>query len=80
MSVAIQRGVSAGYAEGAGAKWNVGTVDPDQSLGAVIEAVYPDATEPYRVVEHFMNEGLRIVAETDCPPDVLALLDTPMGG
>jgi hypothetical protein len=77
MSVAIQRGVPAGYAEGAATKWNVGTVDPDQSLRAVIEAIYPDATEPYRVIEHFMNEGLRIVAETDGPPDVLALLGAP---
>ena len=73
MSIAIQRGVPVGLADGAGTKWNVGTVDPDQSLQAVIAAIYPATLEPYRLIEHLMNEGLRLVSE-DGPPDVLSLL------
>lgn len=74
MSLAIQRGAAQGVTEGAGTKWNVGTVDPDQSLRAIVEAIYPDVKEPYRLVEFFMNEGLRLISQDQGPLDVLTLL------
>lgn len=64
-----------GVTEGAGTKWNVGTLDPDQSLRAIIEEIFPDVSEPCRLVDFYMIEGLRIVSADGNSPDVLALLD-----
>lgn len=64
MAYAVRSGVSAGATEGADTKWNVGSVDPDGSLRSLIEALYPDATEPYRLAEYFMNEGVKLLAGT----------------
>lgn len=74
MSFAIRAGAPQGVTEGATTKWNVGTVDPDQSLRAIIEAIYPDENEPYRLVEYLMNEGLRLIGEEETL-DVLTLLE-----
>lgn len=63
------------HVDGAGTKWNVGTVDNDSSLRAVVEALYPDCDEPYRLVEQLMNEGLRLLDGGDgLPPDVVGAL------
>jgi hypothetical protein len=62
MAHAIKTGAKGGTAEGAETKWNVGSVDPDGSMRSLIEALFPDATEPYRVVEYLMNEGIRLLA------------------
>ncbi|MBX7135848.1 MAG: hypothetical protein R3E69_13640 [Steroidobacteraceae bacterium] len=64
MAYAVRSGVSAGATEGADTKWNVGSVDPDGSLRSLIEALYPDVAEPYRLAEYFMNEGVKILAST----------------
>ncbi|RWP98759.1 hypothetical protein [Mesorhizobium sp.] len=75
MAFAISKGVPAGLAEGAATKWNVGTVDADASLRAVIEALYPQTNEPYRLVEFLMNEGLSLMDSSDgLPPDVAGVL------
>lgn len=75
MAHAINVGVIPGATDGAGTKWNVGSVDPDASLRSLIEALYPSTTEPYRLVEHFMNEGLRLLdGGDDLPPDVVGVL------
>lgn len=45
------------------------------ALRAVIEALYPDEVNPYRLVEHLINEGLRLLDKGDgLPPDVAGLL------
>jgi hypothetical protein len=75
MAYAINNAVSRGTTEGAGTKWNVGSFDNDGALGAVIEALYPDEVNPYRLVEHLINEGLRLLDKGDgLPPDVAGLL------
>ena len=75
MAHAISRGVEPGSIEGANTKWNVGTVDPNGSLRALVESLYGDATEPYRLVEHLINEGLKLLETGDSvPPDVVGLL------
>jgi hypothetical protein len=43
-------------------KWNVGSVDPNGSMRSLLEALYPDVVEPYRLAEHFMNEGTKTLA------------------
>lgn len=75
MAHAIASGATAGTTEGTGTKWNIGTVDPDGSLKGVLEALFPDQAQPYRLVEHFMNEGLRLFDAGDgLPPDVAGVL------
>lgn len=75
MARAIDNGVERGTAEGAETKWNVGSLDPDGALKAVVQALYPEETMPYRLVEHLMNEGLRSFDTGDSlPPDVAGVL------
>jgi hypothetical protein len=75
MAYAINRETPAGSTDGAATKWNVGSVDPDGSLRSLIEALFPAASEPYRLVEHLMNEGLRLLDTGSGPPaDVVDIL------
>jgi len=62
MAHAIKSGVASGSADGAETKWNVGSVDPDGSMRSLLEALYPDASEPYRLAEHLINEGIAMLA------------------
>lgn len=62
MAHAISNGIEGGTAEGAETKWNVGSVDPDGSLRSLVEALFPDASEPYRLAEPLMNEGIGLLA------------------
>lgn len=59
MAHAINLGIPAGSADGTETKWNVGSVDPDGSLRSLLEALYPEMTEPYRTAEFLMNEGIK---------------------
>jgi hypothetical protein len=61
MAFAIRSGVRQGSTEGAETKWNVGSVDPDGSVRSLVEALCPDVAEPYRLVEHLMNEGITML-------------------
>ena len=75
MAHAIEAETARGTTEGAGTKWNVGSVDSDGALRAVVEALFPDENQPYRLVEHLMNEGLRLLDKGDgLPPDVAGVL------
>jgi hypothetical protein len=75
MSHAIKLGLGVGSVEGAETKWNVGSVDPDGKLRALIEALLPDTQEPYRAAEFFMNEGVKLLSRQPSGPlDVYATL------
>lgn len=64
IAVAVNAGVELGRAEGASTSWHVGDLDPEGELAALVSALYPEAeSEPYRVVEHLINEGFRIIGE-----------------
>jgi len=65
MAWAIRMGMPAGTTEGAETKWNVGSADPDGSLRSMLEALYPAVEEPYRLLEHLINEGLRGLPSPD---------------
>ena len=72
---AVAQGVGRGTTEGAGTKWNVGSFDSDGTLKAIVEALYPKETAPYRLVEHLINEGLRLMDKADgLPPDVAGII------
>ena len=69
------RDTARGTTEGASTKWNVGSVDSDGALKAVIEALFAGEGQPYRLVEHLMNAGLRLLDKGNAlPPDVAAVL------
>lgn len=75
MAYAMRAGVGVGSTEGAGTKWNVGTVDADGKLKALVESLYGELSEPYRLVEHLMNEGLGMLDTGDgIPPDVARMI------
>ena len=75
MAVAIKAGVSRGVAEGADTKWNVGTVDQDQSLRLVIASLFDEVAEPYRLVEYLMDKGFELLDRgPGIPPDVYSLM------
>lgn len=70
-AVAVKGNIDPGTTDGASTKWNVGTLDPDQSLRHVVEALFADVDEPYRLVEYLMNRGLSMLSgSTDTPPNV----------
>lgn len=75
MAHAIDMDVKRGTTDGAGTKWNVGSFDSDGALKAVVEALYPDEGQPYRLVEHLINEGLKLFDKGSAlPPDVAGTL------
>lgn len=59
MAYAIRAGLAGGNTDGAETKWNVGSVDPDGSLRSLLEALYPESVEPYRLAEHLINQGIK---------------------
>jgi hypothetical protein len=77
MAHAIEQGADIGTVEGTSTKWNIGTVDPDASLKALIEALYGAVAEPYRLIEYLINEGLRLLDGGDVPPNVVKLIPVP---
>ncbi|WP_416268603.1 hypothetical protein SD235_00080 [Burkholderia cepacia] len=64
MAYAIKLGLPAGTSDGTDTKWNVGSVDPDGSLRPLLEALFPTCSEPYRLAEYLMNEGISRLIET----------------
>ena len=76
MAHAIEQGTEVGTVEGLNTKWNIGTVDADASLRALIESFYGAVAEPYRLIEYLINEGLRLLDSGDVPPNVVKLIPT----
>ena len=75
MAHAIELKASRGSTEGASTKWNVGSVDNDGTMKAIIQALYPEEAQPYRLIEHLMNEGLdQLRSQEGLPPDVAGIL------
>jgi hypothetical protein len=74
MAHAIEQGTEVGTIEGTNTKWNIGTVDADASLRALIESFYGAVAEPYRLIEYLINEGLRVLDSGDVPPNVVKLI------
>lgn len=62
MAYAVKFGITRGNTEGAETKWNVGSIDPDGSVRSLVEALCPEASEPYRLAEHLMNEGIKMLS------------------
>ena len=63
IGLAMSQGIAPAESPGIGTKWNVGSFDRDGQLRTVLELLYPDVAEPYRVIEHFANVGLERIAK-----------------
>src|SRR6266403_1198717 len=75
MAYAIKEGKAHGVTDGAETKWNVGSIDPDGSVRSLVEALCPDVSEPYRLVEYLMNEGLKsLKAKMDTGADLYDIM------
>ena len=82
MALAINAGASTDEedltVEGTNTKWNVGSFDPESQLRSLIDALYPNIDQPYRLLEFLIDDGLHRVSEhieSIGELDVIALLD-----
>jgi hypothetical protein len=62
MAYAIRANVPQGATTGTDTRWAAGNFDDTGEIRALLEALYPACETPVRLMEHFVNEGLRIVA------------------
>jgi len=62
MAYAIRSGVPEGATAGTDTRWAAGNFDDTGEIRTLLRALYPECETPVRLMEHFVNEGLRIVA------------------
>lgn len=63
LAYAIRAKVPAGITEGRTTQWAAGNFDKSGEIRALLAALFPECDTPVRLMEHFVNEGLRMVAE-----------------
>jgi hypothetical protein len=61
MAYAIRAGVTVGQVPGTETRWAVGNFDKTGEIRSVLAALYPDCSTPVRLMEHLVDEGLRLV-------------------
>lgn len=62
MSYAIRAQVPEGTTPGTETRWAAGNFDKTGEIRALLAALYPKCETPVRLMEHLVNEGLRMVA------------------
>jgi len=62
MAYAIRAKVPEGATGGTETRWAAGNFDKTGEIRALLAAMYPGCTTPVRMMEHLVNEGLRMVA------------------
>lgn len=62
LAYAIRARVPEGVTEARTTQWAAGLFDKSGEIRALLAALYPDCKTPVRLMEHFVNEGLRMVA------------------
>ncbi|HEV7565814.1 MAG TPA: hypothetical protein VGO31_07620 [Microbacteriaceae bacterium] len=63
MAYAMRSGVAPGTSAGTDTRWAAGNFDKTGEIRALIMALYPTSETPVRLMEYFVNEGLRLVAD-----------------
>ncbi len=63
MAFAIARKVIPGEAKGAATVWNVGSLDSDGSVSTIIQELCGERESPYKLAEHLIDEGLKLIVE-----------------
>jgi hypothetical protein len=62
MAFAIRAKVPEGITAGTETRWAAGNFDKTGEIRALLAALYPTCQTPVRLMEHLVNEGLRMVA------------------
>lgn len=62
MAYAIRAKVLEGATAGTETRWAAGNFDKTGEIRALLGALYPGCITPVRMMEHLVNEGLRMVA------------------
>jgi hypothetical protein len=62
LAYAVRANVAEGQTAGTETRWAVGNFDKAGEIRALLLALYPTCRTPVRLMEHFVNEGLRLVA------------------
>lgn len=62
MAYAIRAKTTEGTTPGTETRWAAGNFDKSGEIRSVLGALYPDCQTPVRLMEHLVNEGLRMVA------------------
>jgi hypothetical protein len=62
MAYAIRAKVPEGITEDRKTQWAAGNFDKTGEIRALLAALYPNCKTPIRLMEHFVNEGIRLVA------------------
>lgn len=63
LAYAVRAGVPDGATPGTETRWAAGNFDKTGEIRALIGGLYPDCQTPVRLMEHLVNEGLRLVGE-----------------
>ena len=62
LAYAIRAKVADGVTSGTETRWAAGNFDKTGEIRALLAALYPACQTPVRLMEHLVNEGLRMVA------------------
>lgn len=63
MAYAIRAGVPEGSTSGTETRWAAGNFDKTGEIRSLLGALYPSCETPIRLMEHLVNEGLKLVVE-----------------
>lgn len=63
MAYAIRAKVADGVATGTDTRWSAGNFDSTGEITALLSVIYPSCKTPVRLIEHLVNEGLRLVEQ-----------------
>ncbi len=63
MAYAIRAGVPEGITSGTETRWAAGNFDKTGEIRSLLGALYPACDTPIRLMEHLVNEGLKLVVE-----------------
>lgn len=61
LAYAIRAKVCAGTTADTETRWASGNFDKNGEISTLLAALYPDCKTPIRLMEHLVNEGLRLV-------------------
>lgn len=62
LAYAIKSKVPTGDASGTDTRWSAGNFDKTGEIRLLVTALYPGTETPVRLMEYFVNEGLRLIA------------------
>ena len=62
MAYAIRAKASEGSTTGTDTRWAAGNFDKTGEIRSLLAALYPTCSTPVRLMEHLVNEGMRMVA------------------